>query len=444
MSESISKPKAGGWVVRALLLSLWTLCGRAEPGKVHLLRPPDGGIQPQAAVDSKGVLHLIYFKGQPQGGDVYYVRRAPGGEAFSTPIRINVQARSAIAMGTVRGAHLAIGRNGRVHVAWMGGDGAARAEVAGKAATPMMYTRMNDRGTAFEPERNLLTWAAGLDGGASVAADQSGNVYVAWHASPPGNTQGEAGRAVFVARSSDDGRRFQREERVRSKPTGACGCCGMRTYVDSAGRLYILYRGANDVSRDMTLLISRDHAASFETETVNQWMTKACPMSTCAFAEGSAGVLVATERSGQVSFNVVDPVTLNLSKATIAPVSDNCRHPTVAANAAGEVLMAWTEGTGWEKGGALAWQIFEGRPGDGSKRADRGRAGVGIADGGGPIGREFCDCLLTGERGRSGTENATRNVDTVQSNAYLNRNLTLNRKCSGSLSSSQSSRALPL
>jgi hypothetical protein len=33
-------------------------------------------------------------------------------------------------------------------------------------------------------------------------------------------------------------------------------------------------------------------------------------------------------------------------------------------NQAGETLLVWTEGTGWQRGGGLAWQIFgpDGRP----------------------------------------------------------------------------------
>src|SRR6266404_6244850 len=143
---------------------------------------------------------------------------------FSSPIRVNLQPASAIATGTVRGAQLALGRNSRVHVAWMGGEGASRVSINGKETTPMLYSRLNDDGTAFEPERNLITWAAGLDGGGSVAADSAGRVYVAWHASPPQNDKGEAGRAVFLAQSADEGRTFEREQRANPKPTGACGC----------------------------------------------------------------------------------------------------------------------------------------------------------------------------------------------------------------------------
>jgi hypothetical protein len=35
------------------------------------------------------------------------------------------------------------------------------------------------------------------------------------------------------------------------------------------------------------------------------------------------------------------------------------KHPVVVQNGKGETLLAWTEGTGWERGGQLAWQVFD-------------------------------------------------------------------------------------
>src|SRR5258707_15269901 len=112
-------------------------------------------------------------------------------------------------------------------------EGAAPLSNNGKEALPLLYTRLNDAGTAFEPERNLITYAAGLDGGSSVAADDQGNVYVAWHASKPGNTNGEAGRALFVAHSANEGKTFASEKLATRKPTGACSCCGMKAFADT-------------------------------------------------------------------------------------------------------------------------------------------------------------------------------------------------------------------
>src|SRR3954451_17947248 len=90
----------------------------------------------------------------------------------------------------------------------MGSDQAEPVMIREKKETPMLYTRLGDDGKSFEPERNVLTFAAGLDSGGSVAADEKRNFYVAWHASPPDNKANEAGRAVFVARSTDEGKTF--------------------------------------------------------------------------------------------------------------------------------------------------------------------------------------------------------------------------------------------
>src|SRR5437879_8345111 len=71
---------------------------RSVRDEVTLLRTPNGGIQPQVAMDQKGDLHLIYFKGHPNGGDIYYVRKALGAAEFSKPIRVNSVPGSAVAI----------------------------------------------------------------------------------------------------------------------------------------------------------------------------------------------------------------------------------------------------------------------------------------------------------------------------------------------------------
>lgn len=331
----------------------------AESDWVKLVRTPDGGIQPQAAVDREGVVHLIYFKGDAARGDIFYVRQEPGQEQFSKPIPVNSQRGSAMAMGTIRGAQLALGKNGRVHVSWDGlGKGAQKVTVDGKETAPFLYSRLNDAGTAFEPERNLLTYAAGLDGGGSVAADPQGNVYAFWHASRPGNTNGEAGRAVFVARSTDDGKTFAPEMLATDQPTGACGCCGMKAFADGDGNVFALYRAASEkVNRDETLLVSRDRGASFAIAYSHPWKVASCPMSSAFLAWSKAGILVAAETHSRVFFVRIDPKTGKISEP-VSP-SNKGKHPVAIANAKGEILLAWTEGTGWNKGGNVAWQLFD-------------------------------------------------------------------------------------
>jgi hypothetical protein len=355
-----------------LLLGIAANLTAAETKRVTLLRTPEGGIQPQAAVDSQGTVHLVYYKGDAGGGDVFYARRAAGAQSFSKSMRVNSQPGSAISAGTIRGALLAVGRSGRVHVVWNGGKGAGKVMVEGKEVTPLLYTRLNDAGTAFEPERNIITYAAGLDGGSAVAADDKGNVYVAWHGSAPDNKDKEAGRAVFVARSTDEGKTFEREKAAAPKRTGACGCCGMRALADSRGAVYILYRAATEnVQRDEVLLVSRQPGADFEIAYAHPWKADKCPMSSASLTETKTGVLAAWETADQVYFANVDPDTARVSRPTMPMSGLKRKHPVAIANASGETLFVWTEGTGWAKGGSVAWQIYDKT---GQPTAEKGKA----------------------------------------------------------------------
>jgi hypothetical protein len=328
-----------------------------RPEKVTLKRVPDGGIQPQVTVDSAGTVHMVYYKGDPGHGDVYYVRSRDGGATFSAALRVNSIAESAIATGNIRGASIAIGRNGRVHVAWNGSHALTPGPVYGRE--PMLYTRLNDRGTVFEPQRDLIQVARGIDGGGAVAADSSGNVYVVWHAPAP-STEGEGNRRVWIARSTDDGATFERERPVWDRRTGACGCCKLDAFVDRNGMVYVLYRSATEtVHRDIYLLISHDRGGTFEGSDISPWNVGYCVMSSESFAESAAGVWAAWETEKQVYFGRIDPAGAKLSPIAAPGTGENRKYPAVAANAQGQTLLVWTEGMGWKKGGSLAWQVYD-------------------------------------------------------------------------------------
>src|SRR4051812_48634909 len=89
--------------------------------RVNLRRVPRGGIQPQLVLDEKGTLHLVYYSGDAHHGNLFYTRSKDGGTSFAPALPVN-QGGSAISAGTIRGAHLALGKEDRVHVAWNGSN----------------------------------------------------------------------------------------------------------------------------------------------------------------------------------------------------------------------------------------------------------------------------------------------------------------------------------
>lgn len=340
---------------------------------VRLMRVPDGGIQPQVAVDGRGTVHLVYLKGDPAHSDVFYVRSNDWGATFSTPIRVNSVRGSAIAVGSIRGARLAVAQDGQVYVAWNGsrpvssvGSGTPPPGDDSFDRMPMLFAKLNAAGTGFEPERNLMQLTYGLDGGGSIAADAHGDVYVAWHGGRRGLPLDEGHRRVWVARSRDHGADFAPEEAVNVESTGACGCCGLGIFVDRQGTIYILYRTATDaVHRDIHLLVSKDRGRIFEDRLVDKWTIAACPMTSLAFAQTRGAVLAAWQTQSQVYFASIPDGTRDVSKPIAAPGAGKVRkYPALAVNSKGETLLAWTEDTGWGAQGALAWQVFDrqGRP----------------------------------------------------------------------------------
>jgi len=88
----------------------------------------------------EGVVHLVYFAGDPKHGDVFYTRSDNFGDTFSPPVRVNSQEASAIAMGTIRGDQISVGKRNRVHVSWK---------------------RIRYRGTPRTRGETLLTWVEG-------------------------------------------------------------------------------------------------------------------------------------------------------------------------------------------------------------------------------------------------------------------------------------------
>ena len=110
--------------------------------RVGTVSTPASGIQPQLVLKGS-VLHAVYFAGDPTHGDIFYTRSTDFGKTFFPAIRVNSQEGSAIGIGSIRGAQIAVGKDACVHVAWNGSDTAEpRGPInpeAGKPSSPMLW-----------------------------------------------------------------------------------------------------------------------------------------------------------------------------------------------------------------------------------------------------------------------------------------------------------------
>ena len=97
-----------------------------------------------------------------------------------------------------------------------------------------------------------------------------------------------------------------------------------------------------------------------------------CVMSSAAISEGASSLLAAWETKGQIYFSKIDPSSLRPAAPIEAPgAAGKRKHPAIAANAAGETIVAWTNGMGWMKGGVVEWQVFDK---SGAPTAEKGKA----------------------------------------------------------------------
>ena len=252
--------------------------GTISGDRVVTWRVPEGGSLPQAVVDDTGMVHLVYFQGEAREGDLMYVTRTPSTATWSEPVRVNSEQGSVTGIGPIDGGHLALGKDNRLHVTWFRLN-----------TVDFFYTRTNEEGPGFEPQ-------FGVGGGfyaeaaPSLAADTAGNVFMFWHE----GLGEDAGRAVYITVSHDDGLIWEPTRAVNAETEGACNCCNLRALSDETGTLYLSYRGARDnIHRGQRLLTSRDGGLTFSDQLIQPWEFGACPVSTTALSQGPAGVTVA-------------------------------------------------------------------------------------------------------------------------------------------------------
>jgi hypothetical protein len=85
-----------------------------------------------------------------------------------------------------------------------------------------------------------------------------------------------------------------------------------------------------------------------------------CVMSTSDLAAAPHGVLAAWETKEQIYWSQFNPA--HVGKLSVHPVpgrGGSRKHPAIACNGNGDVLIAWAEGTGWNRGGSVAWQLYD-------------------------------------------------------------------------------------
>jgi len=333
-----------------LLASSLVLSSAIIRAEVRVEALPETGLQPQVIVSTSGIVHLVYLKGDPKACDIRYTfRRAEGGD-WAAPVTVNSEPGSAIATGTIRGAQIALGKDESVQVIWNGNTGEKK-EMMRHA--PLLHARLSPGAKAFSPQQDLMGDTTALDGGASIAANENGNVAVVWHAAPAGEG-GEVARLVWVRHSADDGRTFSPPAPLNTGQPGVCACCSLRAHLSTHNTLTVIYRKATAPDqRGMTMITVK--AGQSHLEKLDDWRVAMCPMSSVSLLPVAGSLRAAWENDGRIVTGLLSDNGGDTEK--IGP--PNAKHPVMARSAQGETLIASVVGSGWSKAGRLHWDILD-------------------------------------------------------------------------------------
>ena len=333
-----------------LLLPSLLLFAAPLHAQVQVESLPESGIQPQAIVTAAGVVHLVYLKGDPKACDIRHTTRRAEGGVWTAPVTVNSEPRSATAMGTIRGAQIALGKDDSVQVIWNVSNNSERGKMPLLA---LLHDSLLPGMNEFSPQQNLLGDTTALDGGASIAANNKGHVSIVWHAAPAGEV-GEGARLVWARYSADDGRTFSAPTPLNSTQPGVCACCSLRAHLAADDTLSVLYRAAPTPNeRGMTLITQK--AGRTTLTKLDDWRIAACPMSSASLLPTAQTVRAAWENDGQIITRLMGDPAASAQKT--GPKS--AKHPALAQNSKGQTLITSVIGSGWSKAGSLHWELLD-------------------------------------------------------------------------------------
>jgi hypothetical protein len=327
-----------------------------KASRVSAIYVPGAGQVLKAQLDANGTIHLLIDS--PNGPQ--YVKSTDGGINFTTAMAVVDPALPKPGL-KFSGADLAVGKDGRVHV--------AMSNNAWKLKLPqeewsLYYATLSPGAKAFSTLRNLNRKPSE---GFSLAADERGNVTACF-----------LSNKLFAMVSHDNGETFGPSVEI-NPAWNPCDCCTTTATYGADGRLAILYREETSNERDMFVVLWDQSGAEKPLRkrvSSTLWNVAACPMTYFAISQAGTGYVIAWPTKGQVYFARLD------KNGEVLPPGE-IRTPGTAGMRTGVLALGASDGTAliaWKSKDELGWQLYD------NKGLPQGEPGSATSPGGGAAG----------------------------------------------------------
>jgi len=213
----------------------------------------------------------------------------------------------------------------------------------------LRFIRSPDGGKTWSPPVNVADDAVfGAHNFHALHAASDGSLYVSWLDSRNGKS------AVYITRSTDAGRTWERNRPVGSGE--ACPCCRTALATASDGTLYVAWRLVLPGNiRDIVVARSRDHGVSWTDPArvhADDWHVAGCPHAGPALQVDDGGRLhVAwwTGKTGQAGVFYAQSAdsgrTFSAPRALGVAKFSRPAHVQLVSTRGGRVVVAWDDGT---------------------------------------------------------------------------------------------------
>ncbi len=217
--------------------------------------------QPQACIDSQGVVHLTFGVGE----DVHFCTIMPDGIIDQkSSIRI-----PNMSLGMRRGPRIALSQDSVVITVIGGPQG------KGRDGDILSYRSIDGGKNWFGPVKVNDVDDSAREGLHAMAASDDGTLWCVWL------DLREKGMQLFAAKSVDQGATWSKNQLVyRSESGSVCECCHPSILADQ-NSVHVLFRNSLKGNRDMYLISSEDRGESFGPAVrlgLEHWQLNACPM----------------------------------------------------------------------------------------------------------------------------------------------------------------------